>query len=248
MHADSINGEADLAAVGALLADRTRAVILMTLLGGGLSSASALAARAGVSRSLASHHLRTLVDGGLIVVEVRGRQRDYRLASQSIADGLEALIPLAPTAPVSSLRGAKERDRLREARMCYDHLAGAAGVALVDGLVNHGLLSRCGEDFAVTEHGRRAFVELDIDVDALDRRPRPLTRGCRDWSEGREHLAGSLGAAFTAELLKRDWLRAGEVTRAVKVTDDGARELGLRFGIELRTEHSHGPSPTKIAA
>ncbi len=243
-----MNGEADLAAVGALLADRTRAVILMTLLGGGLSSASALASRAGVSRSLASHHLRTLVNGGLIVVELRGRQRDYRLASQSIADGLEALIPLAPTAPVRSLRGAQERDRLRGARMCYDHLAGFAGVALADGLVNGGLLCRDGEDFAVTAVGRQTFGELDIDLNALARRSRPLARGCRDWSEGREHLAGSLGAALTAELLKRDWLQTGEVTRAVTVTEEGSRELRLRFGIELRAENVRGGHPARIAA
>ena len=41
--------------------------------------------------------------GGLIRVEPRGRQRLYRLASQSIADALEVLILLAPALPVSSL-------------------------------------------------------------------------------------------------------------------------------------------------
>jgi hypothetical protein len=42
-----MNGDADLSAIGALLADRTGATILVTLLGGALASASALAARAG---------------------------------------------------------------------------------------------------------------------------------------------------------------------------------------------------------
>jgi DNA-binding transcriptional ArsR family regulator len=80
-----MHGEADLAAVGGLIADRTRATILLTLLGGGLTSASALAGRAEVSPSLASNHLRKPSEGGLAVVERRGRQRMYRLASTSIA-------------------------------------------------------------------------------------------------------------------------------------------------------------------
>src|ERR1700679_229039 len=95
-----MNGEADLAAIGSLLADRTRATILLTLLNGGLTSASALAARADVSASLASNHLRKLTEGGLVVVERQGRQRMYRLASQGIAQALEALIPLAPLTKV----------------------------------------------------------------------------------------------------------------------------------------------------
>jgi len=90
-----VHGEADLAAIGTLLADRTRATFLLTLLGGGLTSASALAARAEVSPSLASNHLRKLSEGGLIVAERHGRQRMYRLASSSIADALEVLLVVA---------------------------------------------------------------------------------------------------------------------------------------------------------
>ena len=105
-----MHGEADLAAVGGLIADRTRATILLTLLGGGLTSASALAGRAEVSPSLASNHLRKPSEGGLAVVERRGRQRMYRLASSSIADALEALMPLAPSRREQSLRGVRARD------------------------------------------------------------------------------------------------------------------------------------------
>src|SRR4051794_10065778 len=61
-----MTGEADLAAIGTLLADRTRATILLTLLHGGLTPASQLAARAGASRSLASMHLSQLGDGGVL--------------------------------------------------------------------------------------------------------------------------------------------------------------------------------------
>lgn len=55
----------------------------------------------GVSASLASSHLRKLVDG-LIVVEPAGRHRLFRLAN-AVADALEGLLLLAPEASVRSL-------------------------------------------------------------------------------------------------------------------------------------------------
>ncbi|HEY6891821.1 MAG TPA: helix-turn-helix transcriptional regulator [Solirubrobacter sp.] len=238
-----MTGEADLARIGALLADRTRATILLTLLNGGLTPASALAERAEVSRSLASAHLRKLEVGGLIRVEPRGRQRLYRLASQSIADALEVLILLAPALPVTSLRGAHARDDLRRGRLCYDHLAGRAGVALAEQLVAAGLLEPGPSDYTVTAAGARAFGELGIDTALLEDRPRPLTRACMDWSERRHHLAGSLGAALSAELVRRGWVETREASRAVTVTPAGRDALRDRFGIapeswELRDEAS----------
>lgn len=224
-----MTGEADLAAIGALLADRTRATILLTLLNGGLTPASALAARAGVSRSLASNHLAKLVDGGMLAVEPRGRQRLYRLASQQIADALEVLILLAPAAPVSSLRAANAHDDLRRGRLCYDHLAGRVGVAITEQLVARGLLTT---GYDVAPAGRIALRQLDIDVDALALRPRPLTRACVDWSEGRHHLAGSLGAALSAELIRRGWLVTREASRVVTVTPVGRAALHERLGLD----------------
>ncbi len=227
-----MNGEADLAAVGSLLADRTRATFLLALLNGGLTSASALAARADVSASLASNHLRKLTDGGLVVVERRGRQRMYRLASQGIADALEALIPLAPSIKVSSLRGAYERDNLRRGRLCYDHLAGRVGVALTRGLVDSGWLEEHEDSYVVTEAGLSGFAEFGIDVPALMLRPRPLTRACADWSERRPHLAGSLGAAMATQLFRHGWLDSREASRVVVLSDTGRDELSRRFGID----------------
>jgi DNA-binding transcriptional ArsR family regulator len=226
-----MTGEADLARIGSLVADQTRATILLTLLNGGLTSASALADRANVSRSLASAHLRKLEVGGLIRVEPRGRQRLYRLASQPIADALEVLILLAPALPVSSLRGAHSRDDLRRGRLCYDHLAGRAGVALADHFLAAGLLVRGASDFDVTEAGKRVFSELGIDVAALAEHPRPLTRACLDWSERRHHLAGSLGAALSAEFVRRGWVETREASRVVTVSPAGRAALDERFGI-----------------
>jgi DNA-binding transcriptional ArsR family regulator len=236
-----VTGEADLAAIGSLLADRTRATILLTLLNGGLTSASALAEEAGVSRSLASAHLRKLERGGLLRVEPRGRQRLYRLASQRIADALEVLILLAPSLPVSSLRSAHARDDLRRGRLCYDHLAGRAGVVLTEHLVAGGLLATGASGYTVTPVGDRAFAELGVDLGTLVSLQRPLTRACPDWSEGRHHLAGSLGAALSAELVRRGWVETREASRAVSVTPAGRAALFERFDVPPERWELHEP-------
>ena len=127
--------DADLASVAALMADRHRAQMLLTLLGGTPQSGSALAEAAGISRSLASAHLKKLVAGGLVRAKPSGRQQLYSIASEPVADALEILILLAPATKVSSLRDASRARSLRWARMCYDHLAGAVGVSVTEALL-----------------------------------------------------------------------------------------------------------------
>ena len=74
-----MDGDADLAAVGTLLAEPARARMLAALGDGRALPASALAAEAGVAPSTASGHLARLVDGGLLAAESRGRRRYFRL-------------------------------------------------------------------------------------------------------------------------------------------------------------------------
>ena len=114
--------DADLASVAALMADKHRAQMLLTLLGGTPMSGSALAEAAGISRSLASAHLKKLVAGGLVRAQPSGRQQLYSIASEPVADALEVLILLAPATKVRSLGDASRARSLRWARMCYDHL------------------------------------------------------------------------------------------------------------------------------
>ena len=149
--------DADLASVAALMADRHRAQMLLTLLGGTPQSGSALAEAAGISRSLASAHLKKLVAGGLVRAKPSGRQQLYSIASEPVADALEILILLAPATKVSSLRDASRARSLRWARMCYDHLAGAVGVSVTEALLRRGLLRETGRRLrAGTARARRS--------------------------------------------------------------------------------------------
>src|SRR5690349_4335806 len=136
----------ELADVAALLADRTRARILEELLGGPALPAGALAARVGVAPSTLSGHLAKLEAAGLIVVRARGRRREAELARPEVAEALEALSRLTTGDPRPvGLRAVNGRAALREARSCYDHLAGRAGVALADDLLARGaLVERAG--------------------------------------------------------------------------------------------------------
>src|SRR3954453_22356598 len=179
----------ELADVAALLADRTRARILEELLAGPPLPAGALAARVGVAPSTVSGHLAKLEAADLIVVRSVGRRREASLARPEVAEALEALARLAGESRPIGLRAVNGQLALREARSCYDHLAGRAGVALADSLVARGALSLRDGTFGVTDPEFFAS-SFGIDVAALPRR-RAVIRACEDWTERRPHVAGA---------------------------------------------------------
>src|SRR3984957_19622615 len=165
--------DADLAAIGRLIGDPNRACILQVLMGGAPHSGSALAEMAGISRSLASAHLKQLTAGGLVRAEPRGRQQLYSLASGQVAEALETLQLLAPAQPVRSLRGSTRMRNLRWARMCYDHLAGVTGVAVTETLTASGAIGERDGAWVLGPRGERLFGELGIDAAAVPHRTRP---------------------------------------------------------------------------
>lgn len=70
----------------ACLAHASRRQILLSLLHhGGAMTAGEIASRFGCSWPTTSRHLRQLEEAGLVVVETRGRERAYELASDRLA-------------------------------------------------------------------------------------------------------------------------------------------------------------------
>jgi DNA-binding transcriptional ArsR family regulator len=204
-----------------------------SVLGGTPMSGSALAEAAGISRSLASAHLKKLVAGGLVRAQPSGRQQLYSIASEPVADALEVLILLAPATKVRSLGDASRARSLRWARMCYDHLAGTVGVSVTEALIGRGLVIAEDGVFGLAPGGAGEFGRLGVDVDRLECRTRPLLRPCLDWSERRYHLAGSLGAALTRSMLERRWITTREASRIVAVTEAGQAGLREWPGVDL---------------
>ena len=224
----------DLAGAAALMGDQTRAAILLALFDGTTLPASELAYRAGASPQAASLHLARLVAGRLLAVCVSGRQRLYRLASPDVAAAIEALLPIAAPPRVAALPQSIAVERLRDARTCYDHLAGRLGVAVTDGLVARGALRQNGQMFRVTARGERLFHGLGIDVPALRAGRRALARVCMDWTERRPHLAGSLGAALLDCFAGNGWVIRHSEDRSVRLTHLGRGAAARLFGAAAR--------------
>ena len=170
-----------------------------------------------MSPATASAHLARLLDGGLVTVVSQGRHRYYRLAGHQVAAAIEALSHLGPPAPVRSLRRSRQAEALVRARTCYDHLAGQAGVALLDALLAGGILVAAepepaggvldgtGEQqrasgaapraqaapagFDVTAAGESTLGAFGVDVSSVRRSRRRFAGPCLDWTERRPHTA-----------------------------------------------------------
>jgi DNA-binding transcriptional ArsR family regulator len=225
--------EPNVAAVAMLIGDPTREVMLTALLSGQALPAGELAARARVSPQTASAHLARLIDGGLLVVAASGRHRYYRLSSPQVAHALEALAVIAPPPRVRSLRESEETKAMRLARTCYDHLAGALGVALSQSLLDRGLLIQGDQTYTITEQGAIWLDSWGIDVQQLRQRRRVFAKPCLDWSERRYHIGGALGALITARMFERGWIVRAARGRAVRLTEQGRSELRQQLDLDL---------------
>ena len=250
-----MKGDTDIAKVASLMADPARAKILLALGDNRALAASVLADEAGVAPSTTSSHLKKLVNGGFLTVEKHGRHRYFRLAGPHVGQLLEALARVAPPAPVTSLKEGTRAQAVRFARTCYDHLAGKLGTELMASMLERGLieggdghfdpasaqqdrLSAPGwdVDYRVTESGVQELAAFGIDLSELPRRRR-LVRYCIDWSEQRHHLAGALGAAIADRTFELGWAKRAKNTRAVHLTDEGAKGFNRTFGLELGTRN-----------
>jgi DNA-binding transcriptional ArsR family regulator len=224
----------DYVPVARLLAAPARSAAIDALMAGKPLAAGELARVAGVSASTISEHLAELVDGGLLTVISAGRHRYYQLASAQVATALEALSLICPDVPVRSLRQSMSEDSMRFARLCYDHVAGVVGVALLDRMLSAGWVIRgSGQDFAVTDAGGESLDQIGVDVERCRSARRHFARSCLDWSERRPHLAGAVGAGLTTALLDRHWLRRAGSGRGVAVTEPGAHGLQEVFKIRV---------------
>jgi DNA-binding transcriptional ArsR family regulator len=222
-----------MAEIGALVGDPARANMLTALLSGQALSASDLAWHAGVTPQTASGHLARLTEAELLKVMAQGRHRYYRLASPLVASMLESInIVAAVQAPPRRRPPSRIDAAMRDARTCYDHLAGRLGVALADKLVGRRYIELSDEAGSVTRPGRKFFAEFGIDLNAVQQRGRRcFCRACLDWSERRPHIAGALGAAIAERCFTLGWIARLPDSRAVTVTGEGVMGLRDRLGV-----------------
>lgn len=243
----TVQGEADVAAVGRLLADEGRCRMLLALGDGRALPASQLAREARVAPSTASEHLTRLRRGGMVQVERHGRHRYYRLSGREVMQLLEWAARFAPPGRARGLKDAMRAEALREARTCYDHLAGRLGVEVLNALLERRVLeghdgsflagvdrlSAPGNaiDYRLGPNAAPVLGDIGLDLTGLGGR-RPLLRYCVDWSEQRHHLAGALGAAIAETMFARRWLERTPAPRVVHVTDLGRSCLREHLGLD----------------
>lgn len=227
--------DADTAAslIAAAIGEPARARMLYCLVDGRARTSTELAVVADVMPSTASAHLQRLKAQRLVKVFAQGKHRYYCLEGSEVADALEALHVLAGGSRETFVPNTPHH--LRAARTCYDHIAGALGVALHDRLCTLGWLSPASgrrNAYDLSPAGAKWFEALGIDIAATRRLRRRFACACLDWSERRSHLGGALGAALLRIALKRRWVTQDLDCRALTVTRAGRREMLARFGLD----------------
>ncbi|MEQ6353517.1 helix-turn-helix domain-containing protein [Lysinibacillus sp. M3] len=223
----------NMAEIGSLLGETSRATMLASMMDGRFHTASELAYMAAIKPQTASFHLAKLVEGKLVKVEKQGRHRYFQLAGEEIAQLLESFLAISPPPEVRSLKQSSQMKLLQDARTCYDHLAGKLGVQLTESLLNAGFLKLEEKQFLITAEGAQFFTDFGLDLDDLKRKRRSFSHACLDWSERRYHLAGALGEGMLTHFLSLGWVTRVPAIRAIKVTEKGRAGFKEVFKFEI---------------
>jgi DNA-binding transcriptional ArsR family regulator len=196
-------------------------------------TATELAYAARVTPQTASAHLAKLTDAGLISATASGRHRYFRLASAKVVQMLESIVTVAVDNRPRYRPLSREAAALRDARVCYDHLAGVLGVRIAEAMTRRGYLVLEDEGGRVTDSGQHFLRGLGIDLYVAGKGRRHLCRSCLDWTERRPHIGGAIGAALATRWLELGWVRRAKDSRAVTVTPIGERGFRESLGMAL---------------
>ena len=215
----------DVTLVAKALSNETRMRIVLSLMRGPATT-NDIVERLGGRQPRISSHLAVLRNSGLVAVAPIGRQRIYRIRSNKTEVFLKKFLRIPRTYPQDAAKGppAVRGEAIRQARACYDHLAGVAGVMLLDLMMSKDWLAlskvKGRPVYELTSLGEEALGLRGVEADRSAHRR--FAFGCPDWTEKRFHLGGELGRAVLQALL-----RSGLV-----VPRKGTRELVLKAPVE----------------
>lgn len=227
----SAMSEASLSRAAALarhLADPVRLGVLDLLAGEGSMTVSELAARLSVHMPALSNHLARLRADGLAITERVGRHTYYSVATPGLKELLDVLRSTAGDGAPGPSSGDSTMSQLRQARTCYDHLAGRLGVGLFDTLMAQGVIASADDRPGSIRDGSAAtrfHARFQLNTASLHAARRRYAFACLDWTERRPHLGGALAAALADRLFDLGWVERVPESRAVRVTRRGQRGL-----------------------
>ena len=233
------------AKIASIIGDPTRARMLAALMGGQYLAAGELAAAAGGTAQTASTHVAKLLDAELVVVRTQGRHRYVKLADADVAHALEALSLVAERSAHAGKWEQGPYKPLKAARTCYSHLAGELGVALFDGLLARSTITPRDGHFVLSDDGRRelASLGLSLTTPGSEASARRFAYPCLDWSERRDHLAGTLAVALLDHFIDAGWLRRQSGSRALRLMPSGAKALAPWLQMSACSVSANGPAP-----
>lgn len=223
----------NISALTALLTEKSRAAILAALMDGKFHTASELAFMASIKPQTASFHLAKLEENNLVICEKHGRFRYFRLANEEIANTLEILMSISPPPEVRSLTQSSQLKRLKNARTCYDHLAGGVSVNLTNIMQEAGYIEINNKTFIVTAKGELFFKDLGVDLVGLSKKRRSFSHACLDWSERTHHLGGALGNGLFERYIELGWIKTKDNSREIIITTLGKSGFKDFFGLEI---------------
>ena len=221
----------DIAHIAALIGDPARANMLSVLMDGHALTASELAAEAGIGLPTASVHLGKLADGGLLEQRKQGRHKYFTLADADVAGLIEALMGVSASRGFNRIKPGPKDTAMREARVCYNHLAGRYGVEMFQSLLSRDFIKEEDGDVILTAEGSDFASKFGVEVATLQKARAVLCRSCLDWSERRSHLAGSLGRAFLSEMENKGWMKRDLNSRALTITSSGKAGFAQAFPV-----------------
>ena len=223
------NLQPNISKIAKLIAEPARANMLLALMGGKALTATELSLEAGTTAQTASSHLAKLVSGDLLLVRKQGRHKYFQLHNYEVAQMLEGLLNMsANKKPIEVPTGPKDPS-LRNARVCYDHLAGKIGVDLYNSLVSNNYLYDNKDTALLTDSGKQLFSAFGVNLQELEQKKRPLCKACLDWSERKSHLGGSLGKWVLDEILSNKWAEREPDSRVLRFCDTGLNQLKSKY-------------------
>jgi DNA-binding transcriptional ArsR family regulator len=224
--------EPNIAYVANLVGDQARSKMLIALMGGKALTATELSIEADITPQTASSHLQKLVDGELLTVRKQGRHKYFQLKNQKVAELLEQLLNISAAMASNKVATGPTNKRLKRSRVCYDHLAGELGVILFDTLVSEGILSDTSNNTTLTDEGRSLFESFGVDFSRFKQSRRPECKACLDWSERRNHLAGSLGEWILTDAINQKWASRDLDSRAIHFSKNGLNAFSRKYRLE----------------
>ncbi len=224
-----MNTSLDANLIASLAENPACAAMLSALIGGRALTAHELARATSTTVEAARHHLSTLQTAGVVALRRQGPHRYFELAGDAVKRQLAGMSgPTAPHASARIVTGPKDR-LLRQARVCYGHLAGPRAVRLFDNLVERCVIAADGEVLRLSTAGETFVSDFGIDLAALQIARHPPCKTCLDWSERRSHLAGPLGAAMLNRITSLGWATGDPNSRLITFSKTGEAAFDAQF-------------------